>query len=247
MTYIYDGEFLQAKFKNRPNRFIAELELNGQIVKAHVKNTGRLTDLLIPGVESYLMKAKNPNRKTKYDLISIRKNNRYVNLDSQVPNTLVKTAFLNNKIKGWENPDRVQSEVTIGNSRLDLLVEKNNKKLYVEIKSVDFLINERISAFPGAPTSRGRRHLEELEKIVAGGDSAMVFFLVVREEAEVFRPCYEIDKKFSHTLYKVLDYGVEARAYLTEIGPDYLVLKDQIPILHQDEMMETIDETLIEW
>lgn len=247
MKYIYDGKFLKGIFKNRPNRFIAEIELDGEIVEAHVKNTGRLTDLLIPGENCYLMEAKNPNRKTKYDLISIEKGNRYVNLDTQVPNIVVKEGFLNNKIKDWENPDNVRSEIVIGNSRLDLLVQKSNKNLYVEIKSVDFLINNKISAFPGAPTIRGRKHLKELEQIVKQGDSAMVFFLIVREEAEFFRPGYEIDKKFTDTFYKVLDNGVEARAYLTEIGYNYLILKDQIPILSQDEMMETVDKSIIEW
>ncbi|HLR20739.1 MAG TPA: DNA/RNA nuclease SfsA [Tissierellaceae bacterium] len=247
MKYIYDGEFLKGIFINRPNRFIAEVKLDGEIVKAHVKNTGRLKDLLVPGRKCYLMKAKNPNRKTKYDLISIEREDRYVNLDTQVPNIIVKEAFLNSKVEGWENPDNVESEITIGNSRLDLLVEKEGKKLYIEIKSVDFLIDNYISSFPGAPTERGRKHLRELKKIVENGDSAMVFFLVVREEAKAFRPCYEIDKEFSDIFYDVLDNGVEARAYLTEIGYNSLTLKNQIPILSKDKMMETIDKNIIEW
>lgn len=247
MKYIYDGEFLEGIFIDRPNRFIANVELEDEIIQAHVKNTGRLKDLLIPGGKCYLMKAENPNRKTKYDLISIEINNRYVNLDTQIPNIVIKEGFLNNNIKDWENPDIVKSEVTVGNSRLDLLVEKENKKLYVEIKSVDFLIDNYISSFPGAPTERGRKHLKELEMIVENGDSAMVIFLIVREEAEVFRPCYEIDKKFTDTFYKVLNNGVEARAYLTDIGYNSLTLKHQIPILNKDEMLETIDENIIEW
>lgn len=247
MIYKYEGNFVEGIFKSRPNRFIAEVLIDGEVHKAHVKNTSRLKELITPGNKVYLKEADNPNRKTKYDLISIFANNRWVNIDSQIPNTIVYNAFKNNLIKGWENPIEIKREVSVGNSRLDMKIIMGDTILFTEVKSVDFLVNKNIATFPGAPTERGRRHLRELEKLVKKGYNAMSIYLIVREEAEYFRPGYEIDKEYSKIFYEVKKSGVEARAYICNIGPDYIEFNREIPILNEAEMMKTIDEDIIEW
>ncbi|MFB0971909.1 MAG: DNA/RNA nuclease SfsA [Tissierellia bacterium] len=231
MKYIYDGNFIEGIFLNRPNRFIAEVDVNGKVVICHVKNTGRMTEILTPGKKCYIMEAKNLNRKTKYDLISIEHAGIIVNLDSQIPNKVIADGFLNSEIRGWENPDGILREVAVGKSRLDMKVVKGERQLFVEVKGVDLIKNKNHAMFPDAVTVRGTRHLRELEEIVKLGFDAMVIFLIAREDAIDFRPHYEMDPVFSDTFYEVLKTGVEARAYLTNVGYNFIELGKEIPIL----------------
>lgn len=229
MKYKYDGPIHKAIYLSRPNRFLAEIDLNGRIVEAHVKNTGRMREILKKGNTCYIMEAKNKNRKTKYDLITMVSDGEYINLDSQVPNRVISDAFLNSQIEGYENPSEIKREYTVGDSRLDMLVMKDEKRLYVEVKGVDLIIDGQ-ARFPDAVTDRGSRHLRELEKINEMGYGAMVIFLVQRQDASSFRPHEERDPLFAETFYRVADSGVEARAYLTKVGPDYIELDRRIPI-----------------
>lgn len=231
MRYIYDGKFLKGIFLNRPNRFIAEVEVDGEVLICHVKNTGRMTELLVPGKTCYIMKAKNLNRKTKFDLISIEHEGIIVNLDSQIPNKLISDAFLNGQIRGWENIDSLKREVTVGNSRLDIRVTRGKEKLFVEVKGVDLIKEGGHAMFPDAVTARASRHLRELEELVEAGHKSMVIFLIAREDAVDFRPHYEMDSVFSDTFYEVMESGVEARAYLSKVGYNYIELGREIPIL----------------
>lgn len=231
MKYIYDGNFIEGIFLNRPNRFIAEVDVNGKVVICHVKNTGRMTEILTPGKKCYIMEAKNLNRKTKYDLISIEHAGIIVNLDSQIPNKVIADGFLNSEIRGLENPDGILREVAVGKSRLDMKVVKGERQLFVEVKGVDLIKNKNHAMFPDAVTVRGTRHLRELEEIVKLGFDAMVIFLIAREDAIDFRPHYEMDPVFSDTFYEVLKTGVEARAYLTNVGYNFIELGKEIPIL----------------
>lgn len=235
MKYVYTGEFVEGIFLNRPNRFIAEVKLGDEEVIAHVKNTGRMKEILIPGKKVYLQKALNPNRKTKYDLISIEHGDRFINLDSQIPNKVIADAFLNNEIRGYENIDFLKREVTFQSSRLDMLVEKDNKKTYVEVKGVDLIKHNGHAMFPDAVTDRGIRHLRELRDLVELGHGAMVIFMIARDDAVDFRPHYEMDFKFSETFYEVIEKGVEARAYTTNVGYNYIELKKEVPILSKKE------------
>lgn len=229
MRYEYEGIFHEGTFLSRPNRFLAELDLDGELVLAHVNNTGRMDEILVPGNTSYIREAQKPNRKTKYDLISIISGSIYVNLDSQIPNKIIADAFLNSEIRGYEEPDMVKREVTIGGSRLDMVVSKGDRDLYVEVKGVDLIINGQ-ARFPDAVTKRGTKHLRELEQLTDHGHEAMVVFLVQRNDADSFMPNYQRDPEFAESFYQVIKNGVKARAYLTEVGPDYIELANEIPI-----------------
>lgn len=229
--YQYPGIFHQGIFLARPNRFIAEVQIHSEVVVCHVKNTGRMTELLVPGRTCYIMEALNPNRKTKYDLIAVEYEDTIVNLDSQVPNKVVEDAFLEGQIRSYEEATGVRREVTVGDSRLDMVVELGGRKLYVEVKGVDLLLGDGLAAFPDAPTTRGTKHLLSLKQLVEEGNEAMALFLIQREDVTSFRPYYERDPLFAKTFYEVVDAGVQARAYTCKVGPAYIDFGHEVEIL----------------
>lgn len=214
-------DLVKAIFRNRANRFIAEVEIDGEIVKAHLPNTGRCKELLIDGTTVYLKPSDNPNRKTKYSLYLIENNGALVAMYSQQASKIVIDAILNEKVKELSSYDIVEAEKTIGNSRIDIylanLDNDNNPidETYVEVKSVT-LIKDGIAQFPDAPTDRGRKHLEELISLKKEGIRAVVFFLIEHPNGNSFRPNWENDPKFSQTLNKAYSEGVEILVYKTE-------------------------------
>ena len=149
---VFRGEFV-----SRPNRFIANIIIDGIPVVAHVKNTGRCRELL-PAAEVYLEKTDNPQRKTVYDLIAVRKQNGLlINIDSQAPNKVVREWL------DLQSPDIILPEYTYGNSRVDFYMEKANRQYLLEVKGCT-LEKEGIGFFPDAPTERGAKHLRECRK-----------------------------------------------------------------------------------
>lgn len=214
-------DLVKAIFRNRANRFIAEVEIDGEIVKAHLPNTGRCKELLIDGTTVYLKPSDNPNRKTKYSLYLIENNGALVAMYSQQASNIVIEAILNDKVKELSSYDIVEAEKTIGNSRIDIyLANLDNDdnpidETYVEVKSVT-LIKDGIAQFPDAPTDRGRKHLEELISLKKEGIRAVVFFLIEHPNGNSFRPNWENDPKFSQTLNKAYSEGVEILVYKTE-------------------------------
>ena len=156
----YDN-ILKGKFICRPNRFIANVEINGKVEICHVKNTGRCKELLIPGVTVFVQENNNPKRKTKFSLISVIKEKRLINMDSQVPNMIVHEWILKGNL--FKDITLIKPETKYNKSRFDFYVETKNKKAFVEVKGVT-LENEGIVKFPDAPTERGVKHVRELKK-----------------------------------------------------------------------------------
>ena len=163
-------DLVKGIFRNRANRFIVEVELDGEIVRAHLPNTGRCKELLIDGTTVYLKPSDNPNRKTKYSLYLVENNGALVAMYSQQASKIVIEAILSGKVKELSGYDVVESEKTIGNSRIDIYLANRTKgsqddkednlvdETYVEVKSVT-LIMDGLAQFPDAPTERGRKHL----------------------------------------------------------------------------------------
>ena len=162
---------VKGKFLERPNRFISYCEIDNNIEKVHVKNTGKCKELLIPNSVVYLEESDNPNRKTKYSLISVQKNDRLINMDSQVPNKVVYEGLKNNKIILPELDEEIiyiKPEKTYENSRFDIYLETENKKAFIEVKGVTLEDND-IVMFPDAKTERGVKHINELIKASKDG------------------------------------------------------------------------------
>lgn len=218
------NNMVEAVFINRPNRFTACVEINGKEEICHVKNTGRCRELFLKGARVYLEKSKNPNRKTRYDLITVSKNGELFNVDSNSVNKLALEYF-----KSQPEVVLCLPEYKFGNSRLDIFAQTEKSKILAEIKSVT-LVNGGRALFPDAATERGVKHLKELQKAVREGYRAFVFFIALCESAEVFSPNVKAHPQFAEELVKAAENGVEIRAFNCCVKPDEVSLKDEIPV-----------------
>jgi sugar fermentation stimulation protein A len=224
-TNIVEGIFV-----NRPNRFIANVLIDGNLEKAHVKNTGRCKEILKEGIKVYLEKSNNPNRKTKYSLISAHKGNLLINIDSQVPNNVVANAISSNQVRELQNVDFLKREVSYGNSRFDIYYEKGDDKGFVEVKGVTLEV-DGLSMFPDAPTKRGTKHVLELIKTVKEGYKSYIFFLIQIEGIGFFTPNEIMDKDFTKALLLAKKEGVNMLAYNSIITPNQISLGEKVRIL----------------
>ena len=192
-------------FIARPNRFIAEVEVDGEKKVCHVKNTGRCRELLIEGVKVILEKTDNPTRKTEYDLIGVYKNNELINIDSQAPNKV----FGEWVEKGiyFKNITLIKPECKYKNSRFDYYIEADGRKIFVEVKGVT-LEKDGVVLFPDAPTERGVKHINELIDAKENGFDAYIFFVVQMKKCKYFTPNIQTDPKFAEALKLAKNKGV---------------------------------------
>jgi sugar fermentation stimulation protein A len=214
-------------FKSRPNRFIAYVEVDGEVKTCHVKNTGRCKELLIPGVTVYLEEQDNPKRKTKYDLIGVQKEDRMINMDSQAPNKVVYEWI---QLGGlFSDIKLVKAEKTYGNSRFDLYVETENKKIYIEVKGVT-LEEKGIVRFPDAPTERGIKHVKELISCVEEGYEAYIIFVVQMKDVNYFEPNDVTHPAFGQALREAEEKGVHILAVDCDVEADRLSIRDNVMV-----------------
>jgi sugar fermentation stimulation protein A len=217
-------------FLSRPNRFVAFVLIDGKEEKVHVKNTGRCRELLAAGARVILEEGQNPNRKTKYSLIAVWKGELLVNMDSQAPNKVAEEALLQGKIREIGEVSFVKREARFGQSRLDFYLESGDTKAFLEVKGVT-LEQEGICYFPDAPTSRGKKHMEELVEAVKNGYEAYVLFIIQMEGMHTFRTNRVMDPLFSEGVKKAKEAGVHILAYDCKVTPDSLVIGKKIPFI----------------
>lgn len=219
-----------ATFVSRLHRFAAIVNINGKNETVHVKNTGRCREILIPGAKVYIERSQNPNRKTRYSLISVVKNDRIINIDSQAPNFIVYEAIKKARLGEVGYVDKIVREKTYLHSRFDLFFEKNGFKGFIEVKGVT-LENHGAALFPDAPTERGTKHLKELVIAKEQGYMAFVIFLVQMKDVDYFTPNKNMDPKFSDALLKAAKRGVQILSYDCHVKKDEIVLADPVPIV----------------
>ena len=215
-------DYVKGIFKSRPNRFIAEVEVEGKLEIAHVPNTGRCRELLVDGAVVWLEPSDNPNRKTRYSLHFVENKGALVSLYSQQANSIVYDAIVNGKIKELSGYSHHQREKTVNNSRIDIYLANKEEDCYgmnflvepcfVEVKGVTLIVDGE-ARFPDAPTERGSKHLKELIKLKKQGNRCCVFFLIQHPAGKFFRPNWENDPVFSQTLNEAYDAGVEILVY----------------------------------
>ena len=205
-------DYVKDIFKNRPNRFIAEVEVDGNLEIAHVPNTGRCKELLVDDAVVWLKPSDNPNRKTKFSLHFVENKGVLVSLYSQQANSIVYDAIINGKIKELSGYDYHQREKTVDDSRIDIYLANENEECYVEVKGVTLIVDGE-ARFPDAPTERGAKHLKELIKLKKDGNRCAVFFLIQHPAGKFFRPNWQNDPKFSQTLNEAYESGVEILVY----------------------------------
>ena len=192
----------KAIFRERPNRFTAKVEMNGKEETAHIKNTGRLRELLVPGTEVLLQHAENPNRKTQYDLIMVwSQQYQWVNIDSTAPNVIVHRWFID------KSANSVKPEYPYGDSRLDFYVKYKERRIMAEVKGCT-LAENGIGLFPDAPTERGSRHLEELIKAKKEGYEAFLIFVVMLDGVYCVRANEQTDQQFSFMMRQAAEQDV---------------------------------------
>ena len=197
-----------AIFISRPNRFIATVDIEGTIETVHVKNTGRCRELLIPGVKVMLEKSNNPDRKTKYDLVMVYKENLgWVNIDSQMPNALVRE-WLESEPEEFLGLTLIKPEYTYGDSRVDFYLERGNEKILIEVKGVTLEI-DGIGYFPDAPTERGVKHIRELIKARREGYEAYIAFVIQMNGIKEVRANMNTHREFGVALEEAQKAGVK--------------------------------------
>ena len=213
-------------FLARPNRFIAHVEIDGKLEIVHVKNTGRCRELLPVGAEVWCEVSDNPNRKTKFDLITVRKGGRLINMDSQAPNKAAGEWLLTGGLGEIQN---LKAETFHEDSRFDFSFEKDGRKCFLEVKGVT-LENEGICAFPDAPTDRGAKHLNGLCKLAKEGFGAYVLFVIQMADVHYLRPNDATDPKFAAALRNAAANGVNVLAMDCYVTEDTMEIRDPVPV-----------------
>lgn len=213
-------------FQTRLNRFIAHVQIAGQAEVCHVKNTGRCRELLATGVEVWCQKSDNPARKTKYDLITVKKGDRLINMDSQAPNVAVKEWLLSG---GLGRVEDLRSETVYGDSRFDFSFNLHGKQCFLEVKGVT-LENDGVCAFPDAPTQRGVKHFRGLVKAAKEGYGAFVLFVIQMADVKYLHPNDATDPAFGRALREAAESGVSVLAMDCAVAEDLIKLRLPVPV-----------------
>ena len=198
-------DLTQCSFLCRVNRFLAKCMVDGVETTVHVKNTGRLRELLVPGAKCWVEQSGNPARKTAFDLVAVEKDGRIVNIDSQAPNLIAKEWV---QAGGWGDVTDVLSEVAWGDSRFDLGCTQDGVRCLIEVKGVTLFNDNGIAIFPDAPTSRGAKHLRSLIEAKHAGMKSGLIFVIMKEDAAGLMPNDATDPAFSSALREAHAFGV---------------------------------------
>ena len=213
-------------FQNRPNRFIAHVEMDGQIQVVHVKNTGRCRELLVPGTRVWCQRAENPARKTGFALIAVEKGHRLINMDSQAPNAAVREWL---EAGGLGEIGNLRAETVHGDSRFDFSFTLAGKPCFLEVKGVT-LENDGICAFPDAPTLRGAKHLRGLAQAARQGFGAYVLFVIQMEDVKYLHPNDRTDPAFAEALRTAAAEGVQVLAVECRVTPQSMEITEFVPV-----------------
>ena len=216
-----------AVFRERPNRFIAYVDLNGRQETVHVKNTGRCAELLVPGAAVYVQRCANPERKTKWDLIAVEKGSRMINMDSQIPNRVVQEWIEAGHFA--EDVKLVRPETTYGNSRFDLYVEAGERKIFIEVKGVT-LEEDGVARFPDAPTLRGVKHIQELIRCREEGYRAGILFVIQMKGVRYLEPNDRTHPEFGEALRRADRAGVEILAVDCRVTPESILADARVDV-----------------
>ena len=226
------SQVIPARFLRRPNRFIAQVELEGKECAVHVKNTGRCRELLLPDAKVFLAISDNPARKTAYDLVAVEKTRPgktplLVNLDSQIPNDVAAEWLPHSGL--FSSAAVIRREVTYRSSRFDFYLEDGPRKVFLEVKGVT-LEHDGVASFPDAPTERGVKHLHELVEAQQDGYETFLLFVVQMKEMRCLHPNDATHPAFGDALRQASRNGVKILAMDCLVQPDSLVIDQPLPV-----------------
>ncbi len=220
------GQMVPGRFLERPNRFIAHIEIHGNREVCHVKNTGRCRELLPAGAQVWCEVAKNPTRKTKFDLITVQKGHRLINMDSQAPNAAAGEWLRAGGLGPIEN---LRAETVHGGSRFDFSFTMTGRPCLLEVKGVT-LEHDGVCAFPDAPTERGARHLRELAQAAREGYGAFVLFVIQMSDVRYLHPNDATDPDFAAALRDAAAAGVKVMAVDCRVEVDSMVIGEPVEV-----------------
>ena len=227
----YNKKIVTAEFISRPNRFNAVVKLNREEITVQVPNTGRCRERLIPGCTVFLSEELNPTRKTPYDLVAVYKEDKFISIDSQIPNKVVEEALKNGKVKELSQYTKILREKTFGKSRFDFKISNDeNEEYFLEVKGVT-LEDKGYARFPHAPTERGAKHLLELVEAKKQGYGARAMFLIQLKDVNKFSPNDERDQEFGKALRFAKENGVDIFAYNCIVTEDGIEINEPVEII----------------
>lgn len=223
------NNIVKGRFIERPNRFIAKVEIGGVTETVHVKNTGRCRELLVKGTTVYLEKSNNPERKTGYDLIAVLKNGKtLINMDSQIPNAVTEEWLRKGNL--FSKDAVIRREVTHNKSRFDFYIEEGGRKIFLEVKGCT-LETDGIARFPDAPTERGVKHINELIDCTNLGFEAYILFVIQMKGIKHFEPNDKTHSAFGDALRNAESKGVNILAYDCNVTKDTIEIDKEIKVL----------------
>ena len=219
----------EGHFLRRDNRFRVTVEVEGRPESAHLPNSGRLAELLVPGRRCYLSTSHDPTRKTHLDLRMVAYGDVLVSVDARLPNSLFAEALRAGRLDPFRHYEGIRREVRVGESRLDFRLNQRDDVCWVEVKSVT-LVEGGTARFPDAPTARGVRHLRELIGAISRGERAAVVFVIQRSDGLVFAPQDRVGVVFGRELRKAVDAGVGAYAWSCDVSERSICITRQVPV-----------------
>jgi sugar fermentation stimulation protein A len=221
------NKIIKGTFVERPNRFVAYVNIDGKEETVHVKNTGRCKELLVKGATVYLSDEESITRKTKYDLICVEKQKRLINIDSQAPNKIFEQWVRDGKF--LKDITKIKPECKYKNSRFDFYIETKTQKVFVEVKGVT-LEENGVVKFPDAPTLRGIKHINELVEAKDEGYECYVVFIIQMANVKHFEPNYKTHKEFGEALERAKENGVNILALDCSVTPDSVEVKNSVTV-----------------
>ena len=225
----YKTKLIKAQFLRRTSRFSGVVNISGEEAQVHIPNSGRLRELFRPGHTTYLQSIESKSRKTKYDLVLVEVGTTLCSCDSRIPPLLIEESFNKGTLEPFLSFTKLQREVPIGDSRLDILLSRPDMDCYIEAKSVT-LVEGNTAIFPDAPTLRGTKHINSLLTAVKTGYRGAAVFIVQRDDAKQLSINQQSDPLFAHTLKLAKSNGVEVYAFTSAVSLNRVTIKEEIPV-----------------
>jgi sugar fermentation stimulation protein A len=229
----FEAPAFEGKILKRYKRFFADVELaDGQLITAHLANTGSMKACYEPGWRALVTYHDSPTRKLKYSLEMTGNDDTWIGVNTAIPNKLFKEALELKSLEPFADYDQIQPEYKIGDSRLDFFLQDSSSKFadcYIEIKNVTLKGDNKVALFPDAKSERGQKHLQELIKLKIVGHRCAMVYIVQREDVTSFAPAIEIDPIYSKLLKEAVSAGVEIYPYQCKLSPQGISIKKLLP------------------
>ena len=225
---------IKGKFLKRYKRFFTDIKVNKDKIVAHCPNTGSMMGLLNENNDAWVLKNEDPKRKLKYTLQILKTSKNVIGVNTHLANKLVQEGLQNNTVLELQNLDKIDAEVFYNKeTRFDFLVEKNKKKIFIEVKNVTLIRDGKTSEFPDAITTRGSKHIRTLIDAHKKGYECYVLFLVQIQNCKYFKIANDIDNEYYKNYKLAKKSGVKFIAYNCKVGPKEIKIDKKIEILDE--------------